>query len=165
MWNRAVSSRSWASRATRGRNNMVVRAGYGFYYDQSSLAPGEGLYFSPPYFNFKIYFPLGATAPLLLNDPFPANFPLPTPPSALAFQRDLRTPYMQQWNFNFERTIGRSRLFEIGYVGSKGTRLLGARDINQPAPTNAPQYVRPVPIFEDINLLESARDSIYHSLQ
>ena len=148
-----------------GRNNMVVRGGYGFYYDQSSLAPGEGLYFSPPYFNFTTYFPLGAQAPLLLNDPFPANFPLPTPPSALAFQRNLRTPYMQQWNFNFERTLGRSRLVELGYVGSKGTKLIGARDINQPAPSNAPFYVRPVQGFEDINLLESARDSIYHSFQ
>jgi Carboxypeptidase regulatory-like domain/TonB-dependent Receptor Plug Domain/TonB dependent receptor len=148
-----------------GRNNMVVRGGYGFYYDQSSLAPGEGLYFSPPYFNFTVYYPLGVQAPLLLNDPFPRNFPLPTPPSALVFQRDLRTPYMQQWNFNFERTLGRSRLVELGYVGSKGTKLIGARDINQPAPSNAQFYLRPVPSFEDINLLESGRDSIYHSFQ
>src|SRR5262249_39209522 len=28
----------------------VVRVGYGIYYDQSSLAPSQGLYFSPPYF-------------------------------------------------------------------------------------------------------------------
>jgi hypothetical protein len=148
-----------------GRNNMVVRAGYGIYYDQSSLAPGEGLYFSPPYFNFNVYFPLSAQAPLLVNDPFPAQFPLPTAPSALAFQRDLQTPYVQQWSFSFERTIGRSRLFEVGYVGSKGTGLLGARDINQPAPSNAPFVIRPVQSFADVNLLESSRNSIYHSLQ
>ena len=43
------------------------------------LAPGEGLYFSPPYFNFNVYYPLSATQPLLLEDPFPSNYPLPTP--------------------------------------------------------------------------------------
>ena len=44
----------------RGRRNTVLRAGYGIYYDQSSLATGEGLYFNPPYFDFKLYFPARA---------------------------------------------------------------------------------------------------------
>jgi hypothetical protein len=143
----------------------VVRTGYGIYYDQSSLAPGEGLYFSPPYFNFNVYYPLSAAAPLLLDNPFPSNYPLPTPPSALAFQRDLRTPYVQQWNFNIQRSLGGSRMLEVGYVGSKGTGLIGARDVNQPPPTPAQTYERPVPEFGEIDLLESNRNSIYHSLQ
>jgi hypothetical protein len=144
--------------------HTVVRAGYGIYYDQSSLAPGEGLYFSPPYFNFNVYYSL-PTAPLLLDNPFPSSFPLPTPPSALAFQRNLGTPYIQQWNFNVERALGGSRMVEVGYVASKGTGLIGARDINQPPPTPGLTYVRPVPQFADINLIESNRNSVYHSLQ
>ncbi len=143
----------------------VLRAGYGVYYDQSSLAPGEGLYFSPPYFNFNEYFPLSATAPLLLSNVFPSNFPYPTPVSALAFQRNLRTPYTQQWNANIQRMLGRGRMLEVGYVGSKGTDLIGARDINQAFPSTNPQNLRPLPQFNDINLLESNRNSIYHSLQ
>src|SRR5215813_14111128 len=36
----------------------VIRAGYGVYYDQSPLAPGEGLYFNAPFFDFRFYFQL-----------------------------------------------------------------------------------------------------------
>jgi hypothetical protein len=90
-----------------------------------------------------VYYPLSATQPLLLSNPFPSNFPYPYPPSALAFQPNLRTPYVQQWNFNIERSLGGSRMIEIGYVGSKGTDLIGARDINQPPPSTNPYFERP----------------------
>ncbi|MGA2736421.1 MAG: TonB-dependent receptor [Bryobacteraceae bacterium] len=143
----------------------VVRTGYGVYYDQSSLAPGEGLYFSPPYFNLNVYYPISATQPLLLSNPFPSNFPYPYPPSALAFQPNLHTPYVQQWNFNVEHSLGGSRMIEIGYVGSKGTDLIGARDFNQPPPSTNPYFERPLPQFADIDLLESNRNSSYNSLQ
>ena len=102
---------------------------------------------------------------MLLSDPFPSNFPVPYPPSALAFQPNLRTPYVQQWNFDIQRSLGGSRMFEIGYVGSKGTDLIGARDINQPPPSTNPYFERRLPQFADIDLLESDRNSICHSLQ
>jgi hypothetical protein len=159
---------NWAPRVgfawTPGRRNTVLRGAWGVYYDQSALAPGEGLYFSPPYFDLRL-FVTSATFPLLLHDPFPANYPFPSPPSALAFQRDLRTPYMQHWNFNVQQALGRSRVLEISYVGSKGTKLLSARDINQPRPSTAAFYLRPNPRFEDITMLESRGSSVYHSLQ
>lgn len=147
------------------RPSTVLRAGYGLYYDQSPLAPGEGLYFSEPYFTLRVFFPLSATQLLTLSDPFPANFPFPIPASALAFQRDLRTGYLQQWNFSIQQELGKNRVLEAGYVGSKGTHLLGARDINQPRPSDAPRYQRPNPRFEDINIIESRGNSNYHSLQ
>ncbi|MBA3241331.1 MAG: hypothetical protein H0T60_08930 [Acidobacteria bacterium] len=68
-----------------------------------------------------------------------------------------------------QRALGRSRVFEIAYVGSKGTKLLSARDINQPQPgvlpPGLPFVPRPVPQFDDINVLESRASSSYHSLQ
>ena len=142
----------------------VVRAGYGVYYDQSPLAPGEGLYFSPPYYNFRLYFSL-PQFPLTLDNPWPSNFPFPTPPSALAFQRDLRSSYMQHWNFNIQRQVGRIGVVEGGYVASKGTKLLSARDINQPAPSAAQFNPRPNPYFDDISALESRASSSYQSFQ
>ncbi|MGH9957575.1 MAG: TonB-dependent receptor domain-containing protein, partial [Pyrinomonadaceae bacterium] len=103
--------------------NTVLRAGYGVYYDTSPLAPGEARYFNRPFFDFNLCFPLPGL-PLTLRDPFPAFFPSPLPDSALAIQRDLRTPYMQHWNLNVQRQLGRNRVFELAYVGSKGTKLL-----------------------------------------
>ena len=146
----------------------VIRAGYGIYYDQSALAPTEALYFNSPYFDNNIFFSLPGL-PLTLSDPFPAFFPFPLPDSALAIQRDLRTAYMQHWNLNVQRELGSKSVLEVAYVGSKGTKLLTARDINQPQPSVLPPGLpfvpRPDPRFDDINLLESRANSNYHSLQ
>lgn len=146
----------------------VVRAGYGVYYDQSALAPGEALYFNSPYFDNNIFFSLPGL-PLTLSNPFPTFFPFPLPDSALAIQRDLRTAYMQHWNLNVQRQLAANSVLEVAYVGSKGTKLLTARDINQPQPSVLPPGVpfvpRPNPRFDDINLLESRANSNYHSLQ
>ena len=142
----------------------AIRAGYGVFYEQSSLAPSEGLYFSPPYFNLSLFATL-EQYPLSLSDPFPANYPFGFPPSATAFQRDMRTPYVQHWNFDVQRQVGGNRMLEIGYVGSKGTKLYGGRDINQPQPSPAERYLRPNPYFEDVNILESRGNSSYNSLQ
>ncbi len=146
----------------------VIRGGYGIYYDQSALAPAEAIYFNAPFFDNNIFFPLQGL-PLTLSDPFPAFFPFALPDSALAIQRDLRTGYMQHWNFNVERQIGNRGVIELAYVGSKGTKLLTARDINQPQPSALPPGLpfvpRPDPRFDDIDLLESRANSSYNALQ
>lgn len=142
----------------------VVRAGYGVYYDQSALAPGEGLYFNAPYYDLSFYFSLPGL-PLTLSNPFPSFFPFALPDSAQAFDRHLRTAYVQHWNFNLQQQFGKARVVELGYVGSKGTKLIAGRDINQPRPSPQPFNPRPVPQFDDINQVESRASSSYHSLQ
>jgi hypothetical protein len=150
------------------QGTTVLRAGYGVYYDQLPLAPGEALYFNSPLFDNNIFFSLPGL-PLTLNDPFPTFFPFPLPNSAFAIQRDLRTGYMQHWNANIQQSLGASRILEVAYVGSKGTKLLTARDINQPQPSvlppGLPVVPRPDPRFDDIDIIESRANSSYHSLQ
>jgi hypothetical protein len=160
---------NWAPRVglawTLGRKgDTVLRAGYGVYYDQSSLAPSEGLYFNSPFFDFNFFFSLPGL-PLTLNDPFPSFFPVPLPKSAFAFQRDLRTPYLQQWSVSLQQALGKSRVVEVAYVGSKGTKLITARDINQPRPSPVIPNLRPNPQFDDITFEESSANSNYNSLQ
>ena len=142
----------------------VARGGYGLYYDQSALAPGEGLYFNQPFFDFNLFFPLPDRL-LTLNDPFPDDFPFPFPPSALTFQRDLRTPYLHQWNIGVQQELGRGRTVEVAYVGSRGRNLIRGRDINQAEPSQTPFPPRPNPFFADIISVESQARSEYDAIQ
>ena len=142
----------------------VVRAGYGIYYDQSPLAPGEALYFNAPYFTLNYYFPLPGL-PLQLSNPFPTGFPVQLPSSAFGFDPGLRTSYTQHWNVSLQRELGRNRLVELAYVGSKGTKLLATRDLNQPAPNPRQPNPRPNPRFDEVSLQGSMADSNYHALQ
>ena len=146
-----------------GGGGTMLRGGYGMYYSQSALAPSEALYFSPPYFNARFFFPLPGL-PLTISDPFPSSFPVPTPPSALSIQRDLATPLLHHWNIGVERQLGGSWSVTAAYAGSRGSELLASRDINQPAPSANPLNLRPNPFFSDITTLESRARSRYHAL-
>ncbi len=152
---------AWAL-GTEAKN--VVRGGYGIYYNQGALATSEGLYFNPPYFNLSVFFPGAGDAPTL-SDPFPASFPVYIPQSATAFQRDLQTPWMAQWNVNLQHMFGLTRSLEIGYVGSSGHSLISARDANQPPASPTPFNLRPNPLFADITLIESRASSLFNSMQ
>ena len=160
-----VSPRIGAAYTVDDLGRWVVRGGYGTYYNLGALATSEGLFFNPPYFNLGVYFPAPGLPPLTLADPFPASFPVFIPQSATAYQRDLRTPWMEHWNLNLQHQIGMRRAIEVAYVGSRGHDLISARDGNQPAPSASPVNLRPNPLFADITLIESRATSRYHAAQ
>jgi carboxypeptidase family protein/TonB-dependent receptor-like protein len=137
----------------------VVRGGYGVYFNQGALATSEGLYFNPPYFNLSVNI-----ASTTLTNPFPAN-PGFFPQSATAYERDLQTPWMEQWNVGVQQQLGRTRMFEVSYVGSRGHDLISARDANQPAPSTRIPNLRPNPLFADVTLIESRGSSRYNAMQ
>ena len=143
----------------------VVRGSYGIYHNQSALAPSEGLYFSDPYFHLDFFFPAQGLPPLTLYDPFPENYPIPSPQSGFTFQQDLKTPYLQHFSVGVQRQLGATRSVEAAYVGSRGSSLVTGRDLNQPRPSTMSPNLRPNPFFGDITILESAGRSEYNSLQ
>jgi carboxypeptidase family protein len=144
--------------------STVIRAGYGVYYDQSPLAPGEGLYFNAPFYDFRFYFQ-SDQAPLTIFNPFPFNTPSQSAPSGFAFDRNLRTAYTQQWNLSVQRQLGDSLVAELAYVGSKSAKLLAARDINQPPASPQQPNLPRNPLFGEITQQEGSAASNYHSMQ
>ena len=145
-------------------DRLVVRAGWGVYYNFSDLATGQGIYFNPPFFNSLLFFP-SQLAPLTINQPWPEGQAAPLPPSVTTYDQNLRTSYAQQWNFTVQSELFKDTVLSIGYNGTRGTKLVGARDINQAQPSPAQPNYRPLPTFSDINLIASGFDSVYHSLQ
>jgi len=66
-----------------------------------------------------------------------------------AVDRDLKTPYIQQWNLGFQYEIARNMMWEVRYAGTKGTRLLGAVGLAEPFDLNDPNT--PDYIFARLN--------------
>lgn len=147
-----------------GSRNTVIRAGYAIVHNFPALAPGIGIYFNPPQFNFQLFFP-SRQAPITIDNPWPAGQQAPLPPSVVAYDPATQTSYAQQWNFTVQREVSSELVLSVGYNGTRGVHLLGARDINQPAASPMMPNLRPLPFFSDINQIESASSSIYHSLQ
>src|SRR5688572_14201314 len=66
-----------------------------------------------------------------------------------AVDRNLRTPYVQQYNFGVQRELATNMMVEVRYVGSKGKGLLESRAFNQGYDLNDP--TTPDHIFERFN--------------
>jgi len=156
--------------------NTVVRTAYGIYYDytpQNNLianyTTSAGVATNP--------------VPSLLGTPNfvgAQNFnssawngtaagPVFTPVTSTAGQSifitdpNLRTPYVQNWNLNIQQEVSRTFAFEVGYVGSKGTRLTRLYDANQGRDPgiNDPAY----PQWGAVDVFSASANSTYNGLQ
>jgi len=127
-------------------SKTVVRGAYGIYFDYvpqdlliANFTNSAGLATNP----------IGPQAVLSLSNTYdssawsginPGNTVVsaiapPYPPSGADIfftPRNLVTPYSQNWNLNVERELGGGLALQLGYVGSKGTKLVRLRDANQP---------------------------------
>ena len=152
----------WSPRAA---DDLVLRAGWGVFYDTTILEANSGLYFNPPFFSLRLFFPSPPSLPTLAN-PFPSDAGLLPPPTVFAMAPNFRTAYLQHGSVSLEKTLPGRTVFRAVYAASKGTKLLRQRDINQPPPGEGPTFLRqPIPGFANIILFESAASSIYHSAQ
>jgi hypothetical protein len=80
--------------------------------------------------------------------------------------QNFHTPYVYNFNLNVEKGLGKSLLWQVGYVGSAAHHLLTVADLNQPAlGIGALPFATRFPNFGVIDELQTAGNSNYHSLQ
>jgi Carboxypeptidase regulatory-like domain len=134
------------------QKEVVFRGGYGVFYERMTGAFANSLRQGPPFFrelqlnnagnwntvpNDVPTFPVPSMRigfddgePILVGDNDPD-----TEFEAFETQMvspDLVTPYMHQWNFTTQWEFRPNWLVEVGYVGSKGSKLLQWANLNQP---------------------------------
>lgn len=171
-------------------NRMVIRGGFGYFYDRPSAAFINTVFSNYPFLReIEITVPSGnvpyADAFAAQDTTLPLSAWLPfrivrssgtggtyvirdntgitrdprgniTAPGNIAetfefraIDRDLKTPYVQQWNLGVQYELTKNLLFEARYVGTKGSNLLQALAFNQGFDLNDP--TTPDHIFERFN--------------
>ena len=80
--------------------------------------------------------------------------------------------YVQSWNLNVQREVGKDLAVTVGYFGSKGTHLRISRNINQPINGGARPFttlspsspIRPGAALNNIVQIEGSGNSSYNAL-
>lgn len=113
----------------------VIRAGYGIYYDQTTVGTLlDSAQNNPPFLNRTT---LSGTAanPIFYDNPASGVGPTQIGlPSLFTTTAPFITPMTQQWSLTIQRQLNRTAAFEIGYTGTAGNHLLKPVDINAPTP-------------------------------
>jgi hypothetical protein len=163
-----------------GSQNFVVRGGAGMFYDRPQGNVVFDLITNPPVtlvptFNFGRLQDIG-TGQVLLG-----------PPSLVAYDREGKVPTSYAFNLGVQYKLPLDSVLDVSYVGTIGSHLLQRRNINAPAygaaylpqnqdPTAPPSaipgatalpvdFLRPYQGFGQIQYIEPASSSNYHSLQ
>ena len=145
MWNaeyKDLSPRFGFALRLLDRPTVLLRGGYGIYYQRLSGDLAEQNIGQPPFALTQTLQGAGNTAATFAqpyNPPLPPNSAYPlyvarTPNSAIsvaAVGQNLTSPYTQQYDLNVQYEFAQDFLWQVGYVGSKVTHLTGCLQFNQ----------------------------------
>jgi len=112
-----------------GSSKWLVTSAYGVFYEPYYTGQGGPLQSpisAPPYLQtLQISLPNFANPYLAppYNGTPPGSSQFATPLTNLTLTPNLPLPYSQDWDLNIQKSFGSDLLFEIGYVGTKGTKL------------------------------------------
>jgi hypothetical protein len=180
-----------------GKGKTVVRGGWGLFYDALSqdmflghlpwncvFCPGPAY----PGLGPKALATGSVTAGAVLDPNTPVYSGYGPEGDFFAVDPKMRTPYIQNFNLNLQQQLGSRAMLQVGYVGSKGTKLFQFLDINQPSQAQitaadiacVPDHTADPPVycpsgygvprtvapnFFYLNQEKSSANSIYHALQ
>jgi hypothetical protein len=149
----------------------VIRAGYGVFYDYvpqhlliANFTSSAGVVTNP--IGPKAVLPMDFDSSAFNGASGTANPPILTPDMSGVYPvfvtpTTFHSPYTQNWNLNVQQKLAQNASAEIGYVGSKGTKLVRLTDLNEPDAND----VTPNSKFGAIDELTPSASSIYHALQ
>ncbi len=126
-------------------DRWVIRGAYGIFYTHTVRQGREGLLgFNPPFLVDNLLqtgvtgsAAVASAAPFRLVDGYPNGLldPNSLAPTISRRAQDAfqRTPYIQQYNFGMQYELMKDLVLDVAYVGNKGTKLNGFRNLNQRA--------------------------------
>ena len=124
------------------RPTILLRGGYGLYFDRLSAGLAENLLAVEPFSIFQ-FFAGSSNGGATLQQPFVPQLPpdssYPTflpripggGPSLTAISRHMVDPYTEEYNLNAQVAFARDYLFELGYVGTHSLHEAGCVEFNQ----------------------------------
>ena len=127
-----------------GKGRTVVRAGYGLFFDSFSQDMVLGHLPYAPFFDPGPAYNNIGPAPILstgvVGGTIVSGAPVYAPSATCGFEcdvfgfdRNIKTPYMENYNLNIQQQISNHAVFQISYVGSQGHRLWRFFDLGQPS--------------------------------
>jgi hypothetical protein len=150
-----------------GRGRMLVRAGYGIFYNGSIYSNfTRQLGSQPPFAASSGTLVTTAAQPLTLQNGFPAA-PSGTITNTFAIDRYYALGYAQTWSLSVQRDLPHALVIEAGYNATKGTRLDIQRIPNRAAPgsTLDAEQRRQIGNAQAFTFESSEGNSIFHSGQ
>ncbi len=160
-------------------NKTVLRAGAGVYFSDMQLIELQFSAVGPPFTNsvdaintgklVPEFIPGVNIFPVIPLPPIDENFAsnLPSGITPFTLQEEGRTPYVQQWNLSLQRTLGRSSMLELSYLGNSGHRQQNRYDNNQcqvTADLFCDRATRPYPRYRAILQSDFNANSSYNAL-
>jgi outer membrane receptor protein involved in Fe transport len=127
-----------------GKGKTVIRAGWGMFYDAFSQDMVLGHLPYAPYFDpgpaYNNFGPQAILSTGVVGGPIQSGVPVFQPTTTcnyecdvFGFDRNIKTPYMENYNLNIQQQISSKSAIQVSYVGSQGHRLWRFFDLAQPS--------------------------------
>ncbi len=148
-------------------SHTTVRLGYGIYYNSSVYNQIAARMAAQPPFARTSSVNTSLDAPLIIETGLAAIPAGKTVLNTYAVDVNYRLPYAQTWNASVQHELPRGLVLEVGYLGTKGTRLDIQRLPNRAAPGSplTAEERRQIGNAVGFTYESSEGNSIYHALQ
>jgi len=148
------------------KRRLQVRAGYGAFHDGSIYNRFATRLASQPPFASTASLSTSLAQPLTLENGFPAS-PSGKVTNTFAVDRGYRVGYAQTWNLAVQQELPHALVVELGYLGTKGTKLDIQRSPNRAAPGSplTAEERRKIGNAVGFTFDSSEGNSIYHAGQ